>query len=53
MSVVLSTFLPESVHIVDLEGELKSGRHDTTFSHDIESIGENIYQQVCTTGHQT
>uniref|UniRef100_A0A8D0D2B3 Uncharacterized protein n=1 Tax=Sander lucioperca TaxID=283035 RepID=A0A8D0D2B3_SANLU len=31
----------ESVHIVGLEGELKSNRpltHETTFSHDVESI---------------
>lgn len=37
-----------SVHIVGLEGEVKSNRpppHDTTFSHDIESIGENIHCQ--------
>uniref|UniRef100_A0A674N447 Mitogen-activated protein kinase kinase kinase kinase n=1 Tax=Takifugu rubripes TaxID=31033 RepID=A0A674N447_TAKRU len=26
------------IHVVGLEGELKSSRHDTAFSHDIESI---------------
>lgn len=40
------TFLPDSVHMVGLEGELKSSRHDTTFSHDVESIGDNDYQQM-------
>lgn len=36
----------ESVHIVGLEGELKSNRLglDTTFSQDVESIGENIHE---------
>lgn len=36
----------ESVHIVDLKGELKSNRtlaHEATFSHDVESIGEKIH----------
>lgn len=45
-SVMFLTFLPESVHIVGLEGEVKSSRHHTTFSHDIESIGENSYADV-------
>ncbi|CAF95876.1 unnamed protein product, partial [Tetraodon nigroviridis] len=30
----------ESVHVVGLDGELKSSRHHTTFSHDVESIGK-------------
>lgn len=36
----LLVLIEKSVHIVGLEGELKSNRpsHDTTFSHDIESI---------------
>lgn len=46
VSVVFLTFLLESVHIVGLEGELKSSRHHTTFSHDIESIGKNTYADV-------
>lgn len=46
VSVVLLTILPESVHIVGLEGELKNSRHHITFSHDIESIGKNCYADV-------
>ena len=37
----------ESVHIVGLDGELKSKwLHDNTFSHDVESLGENFRWQV-------
>eukprot|EP00066_Takifugu_rubripes_P017756 XP_011607022.1 PREDICTED: mitogen-activated protein kinase kinase kinase kinase 5-like [Takifugu rubripes] len=34
----LLVLIENSVHVVGLEGELKSSRHDTAFSHDIESI---------------
>lgn len=31
---------PESVHIVSLDGEVKPGRPQTTFSREVESVGE-------------
>lgn len=38
----------ESVYVVGLEGELKSSRpHETTFSHDVDSIGENKSADSC------
>lgn len=39
----------ESVYIVGLKGELKSNRlqpHETTFSHDVDSIGENMQKNT-------
>uniref|UniRef100_H3CM25 Mitogen-activated protein kinase kinase kinase kinase n=1 Tax=Tetraodon nigroviridis TaxID=99883 RepID=H3CM25_TETNG len=34
----LLVLFEKSVHVVGLDGELKSSRHHTTFSHDVESI---------------
>ncbi|CAF95879.1 unnamed protein product, partial [Tetraodon nigroviridis] len=36
----LLVLFEKSVHVVGLDGELKSSRHHTTFSHDVESIGK-------------